>query len=150
MSYTKLTSTFEFDYTVAISGASGGLTTTENFTLEVWNPCVDSAFNQILVPADYTITHEVSEATQVIGDYTEDVSVTLSSLCGSTVNYSVSTTTEVTEDAVLPVLSIYANDVTLVGTSQEIVVQTELALYPAGTGVQTWPAYTITVDFVTC
>lgn len=104
-------------YTIDITGTLDAATETVTLTVEIKNPCVDSDYNNVLVPVDYSVTYSVMKDPMDIV-YSDSFFVTLAEICGG-IDFTVTsgTSTEITDDPLKNTLSVYATDLTLMGTS---------------------------------
>ena len=114
------------------------------FDLKIWNPCVNSAYNAVTVPADYLITYVINGETTII-DYTVGFNVELETLCGGLTLTPTGMTTEVTEAS--NTLEVKTLDLTKIGVKQVITIKSVLTNYQTAVTI---PDVIITVEFLDC
>ena len=138
--------TFATTYTIQITGTSDAATMTIPLLIEIANPCVDPDYNNVLVPVDYSVIFNVMKDPLDIV-YSDSYFVILASICGG-IDFGVvsGTSTEIVDDPLATTLTVYTEDFSLVGTSQTVVVSSQLTNYPTIAG----SSLTITVLFEDC
>ena len=112
------------------------------------NPCTDPLKNQILTPADFSADYKLhSNALRV--DYSSGYSVSLASLCGSALSYSITSglTTFVTDVGADLDISIYSIDQAFDGTTHVVIVEAFMTNYPT---VRATPPVRIMINFSNC
>ena len=94
ISETSIASPFYIDRSITVTASSYTYSQSASFSVRIKNPCVDSSYNPVTVPADKKATYTVNDEVLEIS-FTDEYRMQLNSICGVLEHSLIGLTTEI-------------------------------------------------------